>query len=66
MVVEMKDEPEAYGIYPGGQSGNPGSKYYDGSVDNWSKGQYYQIVEDEEGGRGGQKNSVSNEFQQLK
>ncbi len=43
MVVEMKDEPEAYGIYPGGQSGNPGSKYYDGSVDNWSKGQYYKL-----------------------
>ncbi len=43
MVVEMKDEPEAYGIYPGGQSGNPGSKYYDGSVNNWAKGEYYRL-----------------------
>ncbi len=40
MVVQMTDETEAYGIYPGGQSGNPGSLYYDSFVDKWAAGQY--------------------------
>ena len=33
----------AYGVYPGGQSGNPGSKYYDNFVDTWAAGQYYKL-----------------------
>ncbi len=44
MVVHLTDEVEAYGIYPGGQSGNPGSKYYDNAVDEWVKGKYYPII----------------------
>lgn len=44
MIVHMTDEIEAYGVYPGGQSGNPGSKYYDSFVDAWSAGQYYRIL----------------------
>jgi len=40
MIVHLTDDIEAYGIYPGGQSGNPGSKYYDNFVDNWAAGQY--------------------------
>lgn len=43
MVVEMKQIPEAYGIYPGGQSGNPGSKYYDYYVDKWTEEQYNKL-----------------------
>lgn len=43
MVVHLTDKTEAYGIYPGGQSGNPGSKYYDTFVDNWAAGQYYSL-----------------------
>ncbi|MFM9907766.1 MAG: penicillin acylase family protein [Chitinophagaceae bacterium] len=43
MVVQLTDKTEAYGIYPGGQSGNPGSKYYDTFVDNWAAGQYYSL-----------------------
>lgn len=43
MVVEMKDEPEGYGVYPGGQSGNPGSKYYATFIDKWAKGEYYRL-----------------------
>ncbi len=43
MVVEMADEPQAYGVYPGGQSGNPGSKYYGTFIDKWSKGEYYNL-----------------------
>ena len=43
MVVEMGPEVRAYGVYPGGQSGNPGSPYYDNFLDTWSKGKYYQL-----------------------
>ncbi|WP_153800690.1 penicillin acylase family protein [Foetidibacter luteolus] len=43
MVVHLTDETEAYGIYPGGQSGNPGSKYYDNFINDWVQGKYYRI-----------------------
>jgi penicillin amidase len=36
MVVEMTPTgPKGHGIYPGGQSGNPGSAYYDNQVQTW-------------------------------
>ena len=35
MVVELGPEVKAWGIFPGGQSGNPGSRYYDDMVDAW-------------------------------
>lgn len=44
MVVQMSDKIEAYAVYPGGQSGNPGSKYYDTFVDYWASGKYYPIL----------------------
>lgn len=40
MIVHMTDQTEAYGIYPGGQSGNPGSRYYDNFVTDWAAGKY--------------------------
>jgi penicillin amidase len=40
MIVQLTDKTEAYGIYPGGQSGNPGSPYYDNFVDKWAEGKY--------------------------
>ena len=40
MVVEMGEEIEAYGIYPGGQSGNPGSRFYGNFVQRWATGEY--------------------------
>lgn len=43
MVVSLTQKTEAYGVYPGGQSGNPGSKYYDSFVDQWSAGKYYSL-----------------------
>lgn len=43
MIVELTDQINAVGIYPGGQSGNPGSKYYDNFVSDWSKGIYYPL-----------------------
>lgn len=43
MVVSLTDKTEAYGVYPGGQNGNPGSKFYDSFVDKWAAGQYYSL-----------------------
>ncbi|MCL6260001.1 penicillin acylase family protein [Aquiflexum sp. TKW24L] len=43
MVVEMGDGGEAFGIYPGGQSGNPGSKYYDNLLKKWANGEYVDV-----------------------
>lgn len=43
MVVEMGKTIEAYGIYPGGQSGNPGSVHYGDNVEKWVAGAYHPI-----------------------
>lgn len=44
MVVEMHtDGPKAWGILPGGQSGNPGSRSYMSSLEKWADGAYYQL-----------------------
>jgi penicillin G amidase len=43
MIVHLADETEAYGVYPGGQSGNPGSKFYDSFIDTWANGKYYTL-----------------------
>jgi len=43
MVVSLTANTEAYGVYPGGQSGNPGSKFYDNFVSNWADGKYYTL-----------------------
>jgi len=43
MIVHMTDKIEAYAVYPGGQSGNPGSRYYDSFVDHWAAGKYYNL-----------------------
>lgn len=40
MVVELGDKISAFGIYPGGQSGNPGSRFYDNLLSIWSRGEY--------------------------
>ena len=43
MVVSLTAKTEAYGIYPGGQSGNPGSKFYDNFISDWAMGKYYSL-----------------------
>lgn len=40
MIVQLTKETEAWGIYPGGQSGNPGSQYYDDYINSWAQGKY--------------------------
>lgn len=44
MVVELGPEVRAWGNYPGGQSGNPGSRFYDDRVDDWAAGRPYELV----------------------
>jgi penicillin amidase len=44
MIVHLTDDIEAYGVYPGGQSGNPGSKYYDNFINTWVKGEYNKLL----------------------
>ena len=43
MIVELTDTINAYGVYPGGQSGNPGSAYYDNAANTWIAGKYYKL-----------------------
>ncbi len=43
MIVDLGEEIKAWGVYPGGQSGNPASPLYDNMVDAWSNGEYYEI-----------------------
>ena len=43
MIVSLTPKTEAYGVYPGGQSGNPGSSFYDNFIDKWAAGEYYPL-----------------------
>lgn len=43
MIVHLTDQTEAYGVYPGGQSGNPGSRFYDDYIDKWVAGEYNKL-----------------------
>ncbi|MBI5371451.1 MAG: penicillin acylase family protein [Sphingobacteriales bacterium] len=51
MIVHLTGQTEAYGVYPGGQSGNPGSRFYDNYVDQWAAGQYNKLWFMREGDR---------------
>jgi penicillin G amidase len=42
-IVELGEQIHGYGIYPGGQSGNPGSPAYDTFVGQWARGEYFEI-----------------------
>lgn len=43
MIVELGDEVKALGVYPGGQSGNPASPFYDNMVDTWADCEYNEL-----------------------
>jgi penicillin amidase len=43
MIVSLENPVKAYGVYPGGQSGNPGSPYYTTGIEKWSKGEYFEL-----------------------
>lgn len=44
MVVELGEPVRAYGIYPGGQSGNPGSPWYDNMIETWRQGRLNPLI----------------------
>jgi penicillin amidase len=45
MIVEMKPQrPEAYICYPGGQSGNPASFFYDQQIPDWQNTRYRKVI----------------------
>jgi penicillin amidase len=44
MVIALGKKPKGFGVFPGGESGNPGSFYYDDMVDTWSKGQLNELL----------------------
>ena len=43
MIVDLGDKVKALGVYPGGQSGNTGSRYYDNLLPAWISGDYYPL-----------------------
>ncbi len=43
MIVEMDSLPKAFSIYPGGQSGNPGSPFYSDFIEQWVMGKYHTV-----------------------
>ncbi|MES2279673.1 MAG: penicillin acylase family protein [Bacteroidota bacterium] len=44
MVVQMGPKVQGYGIFPGGESGNPGSLYYDDMLKTWQNGQLKPLL----------------------
>ncbi len=43
MVIELGETPKGHGVFPGGQSGNPGSPYYDNMISTWAEGRLYDL-----------------------
>lgn len=43
MIVTLGEQVEALGVFPGGQSGNPGSPFYDNTIKTWASGDYYPL-----------------------
>jgi penicillin amidase len=44
MVVALGPRVKAYGVFPGGQSGNPGSPAYDDLLETWRVGQLNELI----------------------
>ncbi len=44
MVVALGKPTRGYGIFPGGESGNPGSFYYDNMIGTWANGQLHELL----------------------
>lgn len=45
MIVSLeKTGVKTWAVYPGGQSGNPGSYYYNNMIDRWVADQHYQMI----------------------
>ncbi|HVV55067.1 MAG TPA: penicillin acylase family protein, partial [Mucilaginibacter sp.] len=44
MVVQMGPTVKGYGVFPGGESGNPGSYYYDDMFSTWKNGKLNELL----------------------
>ena len=45
MIVELgDDEVNAWGVYPGSQTGNPGNPLYGHMINDWASGEYYKLL----------------------
>ncbi|MCP4725726.1 MAG: penicillin acylase family protein [bacterium] len=44
MIVSLGKNLRAWIVYPGGQTGNQGSVYYDHMVDDWVEGKYHEVI----------------------
>ncbi|MCJ8209281.1 penicillin acylase family protein [Mucilaginibacter sp. RS28] len=44
MVVQLGPKVKGYGVFPGGESGNPGSYFYDNMFNTWRKGQLNELL----------------------
>lgn len=44
MVVQMGPTVKGYGVFPGGESGNPGSYYYDDMFKTWKDGRLNELL----------------------
>jgi penicillin amidase len=44
MVVQMGPEVKGYGVFPGGESGNPGSFYYRDMFETWRDGKLNELL----------------------
>lgn len=44
MVVQLGPEVKGYGVFPGGESGNPGSFYYDDMFNTWKEGKLNELL----------------------
>ena len=43
MVVELGPDQKAFGVIPGGQSGNPGSPFFETGIEKWSNGELFEL-----------------------
>lgn len=44
LVVALGPKPQAWGMYPGGQSGDPFSRHYDDTMDDWRAGRMKELA----------------------
>ena len=44
MVVQMGPTVKGYGVFPGGESGNPGSFYYKNMFETWKEGKLNELL----------------------
>ncbi len=43
MIVALGERVQAWGVFPGGASGNPGSPYYKTGIKAWAEGSYFEL-----------------------